>query len=138
MVAKLSKLQRAILSMAYERHGRVGNGVDLYYAEILAEYFRFPALSDPSKPGSWHFSRAWIGPAEYDAAQASLSRAVRRLETRGLVTVYTGAISRWTGLSLTTEGLALGPTDPSPNRTETASTPRDPEESEPFVAEVVT
>ena len=128
--AKLSTLQRSILRMAYERHGRGRREknptpVDLYYAEILAEHFGFPvSWYDPaSHPGSHHFSRSEIGPRTYDAAQASLSRAVRRIEQRGLVTVYNGVISRWTGLALTDHAVRTRPTWTSPNRNgETAST----------------
>jgi hypothetical protein len=53
-----------------------------------------------SRPGSHRFDREAIGRARYDAAQASLSRAVRRLEARGLVERYEGAVSRWAGVRL--------------------------------------
>lgn len=103
---KLSKMQRAILAMAHSRRGQSRrNNVELYYAEILCEWFGFPSRTDPRRPGDQHFSRAEIGPQVYDAAQASLSRAVRRLEARGLVTVYHGVYCRWAGLALTDEGV---------------------------------
>jgi hypothetical protein len=59
--------------------------VDLYYAEVLAVYFGFPVTWWPDRSlrevqGSHRFDREAIGCARYDAAQASLSRAVRRLE----------------------------------------------------------
>jgi hypothetical protein len=131
-LAKLSRLQRFILCAAYEN--RVSEAaqegapqVDLYYQEVLAGYFGFPVRwyegdGLRSHPGSRHFDREAIGRSRYDAAQASLSRAVRRLEKRGLVTRYVGAMSRWSGLRLVDSaveaasrlGLSAGslPTDP--------------------------
>src|SRR5579859_4370384 len=90
-LAKLSRLQRWILFAAYaNRSGDSTADPDLYYHEILAGYFGFPVRWNADKPlhsttGSHHFDRQAIGRARYHAAQASIGRAVRRLEARGLV-----------------------------------------------------
>jgi hypothetical protein len=91
-VAKLSRLQRWILSAAYGNRSADSTAaeLDLYYHEILAGYFGFPVRWNADKPlhattGSHHFDREAIGRGRYHAAQASIGRAVRRLEARGLV-----------------------------------------------------
>lgn len=58
-------------------------------------------------PGNQWFERSVIGTERYAAAQASLSRAVRRLEARGLVTSHQGSDSRWAGVRLTGDGMTL-------------------------------
>jgi len=80
--------------------------VECYYREVLVEHFGFPTRCRNLRlhPGDQVFDVRRIGRERYGAAQASLSRAVGRLEARGLVTVYTGARSHWTGCSLTEEG----------------------------------
>lgn len=112
-LAKLSRLQRWILYAAFENRSDAQE-VDLYRHEILAGYFDFPMRwydSEPlhSNPGSHRFDREQIGRERYDAAQASISRAVRRLEARGLVERYVGAVSRWAGLRLTDAGFEAAP-----------------------------
>lgn len=120
--SRLSRLQREILRLADDKRQHreaVNTGadlpqsqpfrlthptVDLFYAEILVHAFGFPAKRSTGLSGQ-HFSRAEIGAQRYNAAQASVSRAVRRLEGRGLVTVYSGAYAGWTGLSLTDEAV---------------------------------
>jgi hypothetical protein len=124
--------------MAFERLGRGAaqeqpSPVDLYYAEILTELFGFPTLTDPAQPGSQHFNRTQIGIREYDAAAASLSRSVGRLERRGLVTVYHGTTSRWTGVTLTDQAVKTMESFRSPNRTAAkVTTPADPPQSQPL------
>jgi hypothetical protein len=120
-LAKLSRLQRWILYAAWENRldGDDGNA-DLYYHEILAGYFGFPMRwygDQPrhSHPGSHRFDREEIGRARYDTAQASASRAVRRLTDRGLAERYVGAFSRWSALRLTDAGFAAAPTLERPN-----------------------
>lgn len=111
-LAKLSRLQRFILHTAYRNRlaedGLTAKGkprVDLYYHEVLAGYFEFPVAHYASNlrehPGSHRFDREAIGQARYNAAQASLSRAARRLEDRGLINRYNAAASWWAGLRLT-------------------------------------
>lgn len=52
------------------------------------------------------FSKAQRGSA-YNSARASLSRALTRLERRGLMTWVSGAWSLWAGADLTDEGVKL-------------------------------
>lgn len=106
----LSPLQRQILLLAQDNrdNGRTGdNGVDLYHREVYAAVYGFPTLwGDVRKvgPGTQNFSRTAIGPRVYDSAVSAVSRAVRRLEARGLVAICSGAISHWSGVRLTDEG----------------------------------
>jgi hypothetical protein len=115
-LAKLSRLQRWILSAAYENRSSDPDAaqVDLYYHEIFAGYFGFPmrwygSESLHSKPGSHRFDREQVGRERYGAAHASVSRAVRRLEARGLVERYAGTVIRWAGLRLTDAGFEAAP-----------------------------
>jgi hypothetical protein len=105
-LAKLSRLQRWILYAAYaNRSGDSTADPDLYYHEILAGYFGFPVRWNADKPlhsttGSHHFDRQAIGRARYHAAQASIGRAVRRLEARGLVERHSSATGQSAGLRI--------------------------------------
>jgi hypothetical protein len=94
MARGLSGLQKKILLMAYEsrRRGRDGHGVDLRYPDVLREWWGWEPVrsgwaKDKRSPAlGMLFSKTQIGEREYRSAQSSLSRAVRRLEERGLVT----------------------------------------------------
>jgi len=109
----LSTLQKTILRMAYVNYA-VGlraadnRDVDVYFHEVLAAFWGWqPAspLRDHTgqfRPGQ-HFSRDAIGAERYNAAHASLSRAVVRLERRGLVTAHRGYV-KWRGIRLTPAG----------------------------------
>ena len=115
-LGKLSRLQRWILYAAFDNRSvdPAAPKVDLYNHEILAGYFGFPMRwydREPlhSHPGAHRFDREQIGRERYDAAQASVSRAVKRLEARGLVERYAGAASRWAGLRLTDAGFEAAP-----------------------------
>ena len=102
----LSELQRAILALAYRNrldrleHAKTGDevytrgvySIDLYYAEVLREHFGWEVRGYSWRPEResrpcWgqSFSMREIGERRYRSAQASLSRAVLRLEARGLV-----------------------------------------------------
>ena len=110
--ARLSTLQISILTAAYrnhvaeqhvgEEHRRNGGKpeMDLYYDEVLAQRSpiwvkgtRAGRWIDPAgeakrireNPGNQWFKRGAINSKGYNDAQASLSRAVKRLEARGLV-----------------------------------------------------
>jgi hypothetical protein len=111
-VSKLSKLQRFILAAALRNRTREvrshdSNGADLYYAEIMVGHFGFEPTTDPRGDHGQHFDLAAIGKRRYAAASAAISRAALRLGTRGLVRCLKGTVSRWSGLSLTSEGSAL-------------------------------
>ena len=107
-LTRLSRQQRWILSAAYRNRcaGPPADDPDLYYHEILAGYFGFPVRWNADKPlhlspGPHHFDREAIGHARCHAAEVSISRAVQRLEARGLVERRAAAYGRWTGLRLT-------------------------------------
>jgi hypothetical protein len=100
----LSKLQQWILAEAQKKQpdGR------LYYAEIKARYYGLPVFKHAWWPtlevalsgvGDHHFPAREI--PSYAAVSAAISRAVSRLEKRGLVKVLTGANSRWTAVTTT-------------------------------------
>lgn len=119
----LSTLQKTILRLALEGRdyetlrprepNNRWNGVDVYTAEIFAVAFLGNHDSVATRkewadcPGAQKFSLREIGEKEYRAAKASISRAIRRLEERGLVTASVGAFSRWTGVALTEAGLKV-------------------------------
>jgi hypothetical protein len=96
-------LQKRILTLAYDRINE-----PLYYSEILEEVYAFPpAVGGERNPGSIRFDRQAIGPARYNAAQAALSRAMSRLDKRGLILRLCGGHSRWSGCSITPRGQRL-------------------------------
>lgn len=83
--------------------------VDLYYAEVLYEYFGFDVRNRYWSPErgerpTWgqNFSMQSIGERRYRSAQSSLSRAVVRLEDRGLVERRRVDLA---GLNLTEQGV---------------------------------
>ena len=98
--------------------------VDVYRA--LADYYEWghravwpwsERVVKTRKPGGWTFSRDSVGAAQYNAGQAAVSRALRRLEDRGLITVRVGVHARWTGANLTEAGvLAAEALSSSPGR----------------------
>jgi hypothetical protein len=125
----LSELQVTILALAYrnyqarmERMATLEAGsieyrvltegvpsVDLYHPEVLREHFGFEVQSDWWTPelgerptGGQNFSMQRIGERRYRSAQSSLSRAVVRLEARGLVERRSGHPA---GLNLTERGV---------------------------------
>ena len=121
-VSKLSKLQRCILGLALENRVRENRnedsrGADMYYAEVMVKHFGFklarsrwtnrrPNVANlRENQGNQCFNREEVGRARYAAAAASISRAAQRLGHRGLVVCLQGAHSRWSGVSLTVEGV---------------------------------
>ena len=116
----MSELQKTILRLALtncERRDRI-TGADVYYREVLADYFGFADHRAVNRRGSetiranfgQSFNRKAIGSRRYQAAQAALSRAMRRLARRGLVTCLTGEHSRWSGANLTDCGIEVART----------------------------
>jgi len=120
MARGLSELQKAILRLAYRnRQVRDERSVDLFYPEVLHEHFGWPIARTHSwrpekgeRPCGYdrYFSMREIGEAKYRKTQVSLSRAVSRLERRGLV--ESGWGFGWTGrghaiLDLTDEGVRV-------------------------------
>jgi hypothetical protein len=125
----LSELQATILVLAYRNHqarmermATLEEGsyeylvltegvpsVDLYYPELLREHFGFEVRSHWWSPelggrptGGQNFPMQKIGERRYRSAQSSLSRAVARLEARGLVERRRGHTA---GLNLTERGV---------------------------------
>jgi hypothetical protein len=124
-VQRLSSLQKRILAMAQTNHiqehrtVQQTKGADLYYSEIMAVIYGFPSnklwetewgsgkLTGERNHSGQKFNRQAIGLARYNAAQAAISRALHRLEARGLVVCVRGAYNTWHGCSLTSTGLAF-------------------------------
>jgi hypothetical protein len=109
--AKLSKLQRRILVLALEnkrleqRDFDAPSGADVFYAEILARVFGFPAKKNPRlAPRNRIFKPAEIGRRRYRCAMATLSRSVLHLHIRALVTSAHSKHSTWAGANLTPRG----------------------------------
>jgi hypothetical protein len=65
-------------------------------------YPRFYNEDGSLRVGAGHkaFDPDKIGRKRYRSVRVSLSRAIGRLEARGLITVYQGTISHWTGIAL--------------------------------------
>lgn len=108
---RLSRVQkkillRACLNHAKQRRADESHGADLYYSEILEEWYGFPpAVGGEHTPGGKRFDRASIGTSRYNAAQAALSRSMRRLHDRGLI--LWRRYNRYPGCSITAEGQRL-------------------------------
>lgn len=112
-VWRLSKLQRWILDHARknrlaEHRDATSKGADLYYGEVLAGFYGFACDHPKNREietrfflgAGQRFEPEVIGRRKYNAACAAVSRAVARLERRGLVGVLHGASSHWAGISL--------------------------------------
>ena len=100
-------LELGLLSLdAFER-----NGIDCYTAEIFAVAYLGNRQSVARrkaklKVGRWNFSMQKIGKKHYQAAKVAISRSIRRLEERVLITVHFG-YTLWTGIALTESGLEV-------------------------------
>ena len=120
----LSRLQTCILRVAYEnrvaeKRNPASRGADVYSPEILVEYFGWRPRRGAARvkgearrrevrrhPARNWFAQAGIEPRAYGDAHTSLSRAMLRLEQRGLIKRRRGALAGWRGGQLTPEGLA--------------------------------
>ena len=101
----LSPLQRKILEFATEfgpksREKDPKRRVDAYYHELLHHVYGLPYAEPKSRrsPGK-NFDAAALG-HRYLTAKASLGRSVRRLELRGLITVFDGMYGGWRAVSV--------------------------------------
>lgn len=90
----LSAFQLQILFMAGDKilDGRresedwlAGRWPDLFTSEILIEFFAWEPERHHSVPACHHFSKAAIGEEHYNSTMATISRAIRRLNERGLI-----------------------------------------------------
>ncbi len=106
----LSPLQKTILQLAYENQGRQTPQTDVTYSEILVKYFGWELVDNSPSWASmpWYqqsFSKNDIGQAEYGRAMASVSRAVKRLQERGLIEkTHSLRAGGWSGANLTEVG----------------------------------
>lgn len=106
----LSKLQWRILELASDAleplHGDAEEGTEhplLKYAVILTDCYGWPQVAENDQ----RLRRALIGKERYHAGMAAVSRACIRLEARGLVSIFSGSASRWSGIALTEQGRVL-------------------------------
>jgi len=75
--------------------------------QILREYFGWMLTEAGGRPWSANFSKNDIGAKRYGSVMASLSRALRRLEGRGLIVrTHSMRAGGWSGVELTEEGEA--------------------------------
>ena len=123
MEAKLSKLQRWILVAAYQKveHLEPLTPYGLYWEkreevkykntltrhEILMGYFKLPDRKPRSWPHARIIDRKAVGYATFNKANASMTRALRRLVQRGLLqdgNRYSGRIQlEYEGINLARE-----------------------------------
>ena len=122
---KLSKLQKFILKKGYENRfstviesdkwliSKIGRPApvkhDIRPREVLFHFYNFPGRPDHLQSGGkvQVFKMASIGELRYRSAAAAVSRALKRLEDRGLVTRWRDG-SKGAFAELTDEGLRVG------------------------------
>ncbi len=107
----LSELQRSMLALALgiRRRGERSWG-DLSATDVLVVVYGFPV----ARSGIQQFDRAAIGHGRHNAAAVSVSRALARLEKRGLVErpqLRNGSLARGY-VVLTPAGVAVAETLP--------------------------
>ncbi len=115
----LSKLQHLILQLGYENRSQSdpthpAYAADVTHGMILYEYYGWPLMGSGAARARSHylgckFDRQAIGSKAYSAGQAAVTRAIRRLEQRGLVTsVPRGSRGHgFAGANLTDAGMKL-------------------------------
>jgi hypothetical protein len=116
-LVSLSPLQRTILILAYDHWRRAqrtpsSGECDCYYYEALQRVWGFEnrwAHVPQRTPERWHFGLRQMPYPRYNAALAALSRSVKRLTERGLVTRHRGRSWRgtWAGVKLTAAGVPV-------------------------------
>ena len=96
---RLSLLQRTILRLGFNnrQHRKDQRPIDVTRAEVLSGYYGWSGI--PGHP-KIVFSRRLVGPARYNSAQVSLTKAMQRLRKRGLIRLDT-----WRGAKLTSAGI---------------------------------
>jgi hypothetical protein len=116
----LSPLQRTMLRMAAgnRRAPRAASGprnvegVDLYYAEVLADVFKWPVPPGTGPGNLRHRSDAlsWspgsLGQERYRSDIEAVVVAMADLHARGMLVAWQGQQPLWTELTLTNKGLA--------------------------------
>ena len=106
MARGLSDLQKMILKLAHERRmrGQKTGSCDVCTTQLLMDIYDWPLACDCFSVAAHNFDRNEIGQRDYDQAMVTVSRAVRRLEARGLVTRFKSCHA-WSGISLTPAGI---------------------------------
>ena len=105
---RLSLLQRTILRLGRSNRQRCKDQrpIDVTRAEVLSGYYGW--LVTPGHP-KIVFSRYRVGPARYNSAQVSLTKAMQRLRRRGLIRLDTDfrnlAYALPSGAQLTSAGI---------------------------------
>lgn len=110
-------LAEKVKALGYRCHvENIKSAAAIYTYDILGEVYGFAEYPISYRGGSgeykkrfpWglHFDRASIGEERYNAAQAAVSKALKRLEDRGLlVRLYVRGYGAWTGATLTEPGM---------------------------------
>ena len=96
----LSELQKKILKLALKAPGTRCNTIDLVEEAYGGHRYKRPYLTERLR---WRYPGSTITPA----ARAAISRAVRRLEARGLVGRITRGEGFVPGVFLTLEGVGV-------------------------------
>jgi hypothetical protein len=103
----LSELQKSMMMLADAKYnGSKTIDKTVFTSEVCIEVYgwkpEYPI--DRGSPGSHRFDKQKIGKKTYVSVHVAISKAVNRLEKRGFINVWEGAISHWTGFSLTAKG----------------------------------
>ncbi len=112
---RLSLLQRTILRLGFSnrQHRKDQCQIDVTRAEVLSGYYGW--LVTPGHP-KIVFSRYRVGPARYNSAQVSLTKAMQRLRKLGLIRLDTDfrnlAYALPSGAQLTRAGITAAKTLP--------------------------
>ena len=104
----LSDLQKRILKLAYEKRllGQKTGPCDVCTTQVLLEIYDWPLIENCFSVAAHNFDRKEVGRREYDQAMVVVSRAMSRLQARGLVTRFKSRRA-WTGISLTPVGVEV-------------------------------
>jgi len=74
--------------------------------QVLLEIYDWPLVENCFSVAAHNFDRNEVGKREYDQAMVTVSRAVRRLQARGLVTRFKSRHA-WSGISLSLAGVEV-------------------------------
>ncbi len=104
---RLSPLQRTILRLGINNRQRCKDQrpIDVTRAEVLSGYYGWLVTPGHRKIV---FSRYSVGPARYNSAQVSLTKAMQRLRKRGLIQLSVNP----SGAKLTSVGITAAKTLP--------------------------
>ncbi len=86
------------------KRNKAGDRIGADWATFRSEVVPNEDDGNLSLPGNQYFSKREIGEEAYSSVMAALSRSMRRLEVRGLITVLVGCYSRWSAAAITDQG----------------------------------